>query len=502
MCILAVCKPCAHSEVGLYKPHMIADSRLEYREFLLPKLFLRVYKMLPKRKVGVNCCLKCWIVVLVILFTTWACPGPKSCQPEPLFKAEQEAMALLDTSSCEGRRVHMYNIPATFNTALLEFCDGGLVSWISFCKHYQNYGFGEVVDKSVDIFRDDWYRTDAYMLEVIFFERMRSYKCLTDTPANADIFFVPFFAGIDALPYLYNETKRSHQQGRELLSWLRYNATDTWTRYGGRDHFMIAGRTAWDFVHPEEGSKDWGTSLFDLDEMAHVTFMVLERRPWAANEQAIPYPVGFHPSTAASLNLWIDRVRGSVRTALFSFSGALRPQQVGSIRGYLSHQCFNASTECSRLDCAKVRCSHNPEPIYKSLLQADFCLQPRGDTATRRSTIDSILSGCIPVFFHKDTAETQYTWHLPPDLDSYSVFVPEECIMNGTCNVRDILKQINRARVLEMREKLISIIPSLVYIHPSGVSGLQPMYDAFDIAIEGMRQKVLSFKASPEILER
>jgi hypothetical protein len=74
--------------------------------------------------------------------------------------------------------------------------------------------------------------------------------------------------------------------------------------------------------------------------------------------------------------------------------------------------------------------------------------------------------------------------------------------MNGTCNVRDILKQINRARVLEMREKLISIIPSLVYIHPSGVSALQPMYDAFDIAIEGMRQKVLSFKASPEILER
>jgi len=313
---------------------------------------------------------------------------------------------------------------------------------------------------------------------------------LTSSPAAADIFFVPYFAGLGALPYLYDETKKKEKQGYEVISWLRENAAEWWGRHNGKDHFMIAGRTAWDFHIPSVD--DWGTSLFDLGEMQNVTFMVLERRPWGTQEQAIPYPVGFHPSSTASFELWIERVRSSVRTALFSFSGALRPKLSDSIRGILTHECVNASSECSRLDCSQISCSHNPVPIYEIQLQADFCLQPRGDTATRRSTIDSIVSGCIPVFFHEDSAEKQYTWHFPEDYASFSVFIPESCVMNGTCNVRDVLKKITPAEVRRMREKVISMIPSMVYRHPSAVGFARR--DAFDLTIEGMSRKVASFK--------
>ncbi|KAG0618419.1 hypothetical protein M758_4G062700 [Ceratodon purpureus] len=444
---------------------------------------------------------KCAIVAFVILAMTWFCPSPGALHlSEPSLEPSQD-MSEVDVGevdvgevdvrdACYGRRVHMYDMPEVFNIKLLEYCDGRMVSWIRFCKHYQNYGFGEVVNVTGDMFRDDWYRTDAYMLEVMFYERMRTYACLTDTPANADIFFVPFFAGLDALPYLYDETKKMDKQGYEVISWLRGNAAEWWGRYGGQDHFIIAGRTAWDFQSPN--LNEWGTYLFDLDEMRNVTFMVLERVPWRLTEQAIPYPVGFHPSSDASLDSWIKRVRRSNRTALFSFSGALRPQRSDSIRGILSDQCVNASTECSRLDCAQISCSHNPEPIYESLLQAVFCLQPRGDTATRRSTIDSIVSGCIPVFFHEDTAQTQYLWHFPQDYESFSVFIPEDCIKNGTCIVRDILKKIPAAEVFRLREKLISMIPSVVYRHPLAVNFSQS--DAFDMTIEGMSRKVASLK--------
>lgn len=431
---------------------------------------------------------KCWIVTFVVLITTWFCHSPGHVyQQEPSLQPSQDVRQL---DVCSGKRVHMYDMPESFNVKLLEFCDGGLVPWIRFCNHYQNYGFGEIVNVTGDMFRNDWYRTDAYMLEVIFFERMRSYPCLTDSPAAADIFFVPYFSGIDALPYLYNETRFKDVQGHEVISWLHDNAAEWWRRYSGRDHFMIAGRTGWDFHIPAE--TEWGTAMFELNEMRNVTFMVLERRPWGNQEQAIPYPVGFHPSTAASLNLWIERVRKSARTALFSFSGSLRPQMAESIRGILSNQCVNASTECSRLDCSVISCSHNPEPIYESLLQAVFCLQPRGDTATRRSTFDSVVSGCIPVFFHEHSAKIQYTWHLPEDYRSFSVFIPENCVMNGECNVRNILKKIKPAEVLRMREKLITMIPSMLYRHPSSVDYSWP--DAFDLTIEGMRRKVASFK--------
>lgn len=434
---------------------------------------------------------KCFIVACIVFVTTWIGPSPGKvsyASDAPNFSSPQTLEA------CNGRRVHMYDMPPKFNTELLTLCEGGLVHWIHFCKHYKSFGFGETVN-STALFPHDWYRTDAYMLEVIFFDRMRSYPCLTESPSDADIFFVPYFSGLDALPYLYNDTKKSQKQGYGVISWLRQNAASSWHRYGGRDHFMISGRTGWDFGSPGAGFPgNWGTHLFDMDELQNVTFMVLERRPWRSQELAIPYPVGFHPSSSANLNLWIEKVRGSTRSALFSFSGALRPQMAKNIRTILSNQCVNASVECSRLDCAKISCSHNPEPIYESLLQADFCLQPRGDTSTRRSTMDSIVAGCIPVLFHEDSAATQYLWHFPDDYSSFSVFIPEECIMNGTCIVRDILGKIPTSQVQRMREKLISMIPSVIYKHPAAGDILQS--DAFDLTIEGMIRKVAVLKES------
>lgn len=40
----------------------------------------------------------------------------------------------------------MYDMFVSFNMKLFEFCEGGLVLWIYFCKYYKNYGFGEVVN--------------------------------------------------------------------------------------------------------------------------------------------------------------------------------------------------------------------------------------------------------------------------------------------------------------------------------------------------------------------
>nr|PNR42611.1 hypothetical protein PHYPA_017441 [Physcomitrium patens] len=413
-------------------------------------------------------------------------------EPEPQLKKHGREV----TISCDGRRVYTYDLPPSMNIDILKNCSGKLVPWLNFCAHHQNYGFGIAVNTTNNNFRKDWYGTDAYMLEVIFYERMRTYTCRTSNPGEADLFFIPFFSGLEALPYLYTDGKRRLQQGRELVEWLEANATQTWRRHGGHDHFLIAGRTAWDFCRPLTAVTWWGTSLFSNPEMENTTAMLLERRSWRGDEMAVPYPVGFHPSTSASLQSWIKLVRSSTRKYLFSFSGALRPQLVFSIREILSQQCTQAGSACSRLDCGKIKCSHEPQPIYTSLLQAKFCLQPRGDTATRRSVIDSIVSGCIPVFFHKDTAFTQYRWHLPNDYDNFSVFIDEEDIKNGKADVKKILEGYSAKQVEQMRERLIGIIPNVLYRHPKSKDLSESMRDAFDLTIEGMAQKAIQFKSS------
>lgn len=102
----------------------------------------------------------------------------------------------------------MYDILCSFNIVLFEFCDGGLVLWIKFCKYYQKYGFGELVNVSIVILGDDWYCIDVYMLEVIFFEWMQFYLCLIGILVNVDIYYILFFVGLDVFFYFYNEMKR------------------------------------------------------------------------------------------------------------------------------------------------------------------------------------------------------------------------------------------------------------------------------------------------------
>lgn len=117
-----------------------------------------------------------------------------------------------------------------------------------------------------------------------------------------------------------------------------------------------------------------------------------------------------------------------------------------------------------------------------------FCLQPQGDSYTRRSAFDSMLAGCIPVFFHPGSAYTQYTWHLPKDFTKYSVFIPEDDIRKRNVSIEERLKQISPEQVEKMREEVINLIPRLIYADPR--SKLETLKDAFDVAVQAVIDKV------------
>nr|GEV69783.1 hypothetical protein CTI12_AA330670 [Tanacetum cinerariifolium] len=55
---------------------------------------------------------------------------------------------------------------------------------------------------------------------------------------------------------------------------------------------------------------------------------------------------------------------------------------------------------------------------------------PPGDTPTRRSAFDSLLAGCIPVFFEELSAKKQYVWHFPEDEhDEFSIMIPKKDVV-------------------------------------------------------------------------
>lgn len=391
------------------------------------------------------------------------------------------------TDPCGGRYIYVHDLPPRFNEDMLKECRK-LSLWTNMCKFTSNAGLGPPLENVEGVFSNTgWYATNQFAVDVIFNNRMKQYDCLTRDSSIAAAIFVPFYAGFDIARYLwgYNTSVRD-AASLDLVNWLAKRPE--WNIMGGKDHFLVAGRITWDFRRLSDEETDWGNKLLFLPAARNMSMLVVESSPWNANDFGIPYPTYFHPAKDADVFMWQERMRNLERKWLFSFAGAPRPDNPKSIRGQIIDQCRNSKVgkllEC---DFGESKC-HSPSSIMQMFQSSLFCLQPQGDSYTRRSAFDSMLAGCIPVFFHPGSAYTQYTWHLPKNFTKYSVFIPEDDIRKRNVSIEERLRQIPPEQVKIMREEVINLIPRLIYADPR--SKLETLKDAFDVAVQAVIDKV------------
>ncbi|KAK9726447.1 hypothetical protein RND81_05G215800 [Saponaria officinalis] len=388
---------------------------------------------------------------------------------------------------CGGKYIYVHDLPSRFNDDMLKECKS-LSLWTNMCKFTTNAGLGPPLENVDGVFSNTgWYATNQFAVDVIFNNRMKQYECLTNDSSLAAAIFVPFYAGFDIARYLwgYNISTRD-AASLELVDWLMKRPE--WKIMNGRDHFLVAGRITWDFRRLTENENDWGSKLLFLPAAKNMSMLVVESSPWNANDFAIPYPTYFHPASDADVFAWQDRMRKLKREYLFSFAGAPRPDNPKSIRGQIIDECKKTKV-CKLLECdfGESKC-HSPDSIMKMFQSSLFCLQPQGDSYTRRSAFDSMLAGCIPVFFHPGSAYTQYTWHLPKNYSSYSVFIPEKDVRKNGFSIEKRLREISPEQVKIMRETVINLIPKLIYADPR--SKLETLRDAFDTSVQAVIDKV------------
>ncbi|GJN30282.1 hypothetical protein PR202_gb18575 [Eleusine coracana subsp. coracana] len=323
-----------------------------------------------------------------------------------------------------------------------------------------------------------WYNTHQFALDYIFHNRMKRYECLTNHSAVAAAVFVPFYAGFDFVRYHWGYDNHTRDAASvDLVEWL--TARPEWRRMGGRDHFLVAGRTGWDFRRSNNLNPEWGTDLLAMPGGRNMTVL-----------------------TDADVVRWQGRVRGANRTWLMAFIGAPRPDVPMNIRvrDHVIAQC-KASAACTLLGCPRnlgsTQC-HTPLNIMRLFQKTVFCLQPPGDSCTRRSVFDSMVAGCIPVFFHPGSAYKQYRWHFPEDHLRYSVFIPDGDVRQHNVSIEDVLRAIPQATVERMREQVIRLIPRLLYADPRAAK-LETLKDAFDVAVEGILGRVARIRNGEEV---
>ncbi|KAI3858178.1 hypothetical protein MKW98_009839 [Papaver atlanticum] len=251
---------------------------------------------------------------------------------------------------------------------------------------------------------------------------------------------------------------------------------------------MVAGRITWDFRRLTEKDEDWGNKLMVLPEVRNMSTLTIEAIPWHRNDFGVPYPTYFHPSSDSEVFQWQSRMRRQRKRFLFAFVGSPR-NNTKLIRNQFIDQCL-ASKKCKLLDCNKgnKKSRDKPSNVMKVFQNSIFCLEPPGDSPTRRSASDAILAGCIPVFFHPGSAYTQYTWFLPRDYKKYSVYIPEDQVRDGKVNIESVLQRYSRDQVRRMKEEVIKLMPRVIYADPR--STLETVEDAFDISIEGVLERV------------
>ncbi|GAV61855.1 Exostosin domain-containing protein, partial [Cephalotus follicularis] len=393
---------------------------------------------------------------------------------------------------CESGKFYVYHLPSIFNIELLQNCNG-LDPWRSYCEAISYHGLGPIATPNglagivPDSLAPAWHLTDQFALEVTFHARALHHKCRTVDPESATAFYIPFYAGLAVNKYLWGGNCSSQERDYHpemLLRWVQEQ--HYWKRSNGSDHFLALGRVTWDFRRGDD--EGWGSSFLRMPAVQNVTRLLIERDPWDYREIGVPYPTGFHPRSHHEVLEWQNYVRTHKRKSLFTFVGGTRGVFKNDFREILLRQCVNESDSCNVVDCSvnNDRCAMGNSAILEAFLEADFCLQPRGDSYTRRSVFDCMVAGSIPVFFWNRTAYDQYELFLPVEPESYSVFIDHNQVKNGT-SIRGVLEQFSREEVRKMREKVIDHIPKIVYAKPQ--EGLETIKDAFDIAIDGVLRR-------------
>lgn len=315
--------------------------------------------------------------------------------------------------------------------------------------------------------------TSQFALDEIFLTKFLQYAGRVNSTNEADFVFVPFlFLQLERM-YALARPPCGGPVGRITTTAKRHVERILLTQFIGKllyrndlvNKTLVLSMSRVTMTY----AKSWlniKTSKFRL------IFFALEKS--STNTIMVPYPTAFHLTMRSAIP-----VEPYKKTALVTFgSPRLRPSSAHArgltMKQYgpafekrskkfrdLLYQQLLAKTKDSPLTHILDSRNFSLRKLYASMLDSVFCLQPPGDSPTRRGFYDSILLGCIPVIFSKDAYILNYV-----SVSDFAVIVNKSYV-------------INRGNILDMLRK---ISPSVISSYQANISRVQCMmqYSVFD----------------------
>ena len=387
--------------------------------------------------------------------------------------------------------------------------------------------------------------TEQYSLASLVYERSLAYRCRTHDPGSADLFIVPAFKsklgtncpepsrsrvkllsrleiplwrGTDSVGnqtsvthYPHRNQSHRHRRGATTEIGDRDQAQTTLGRRGGADHIILSPRNGepWDrapYCDLQLGAHGLGAALYlSMEAHPHNASWVYPEgycgkvcvrayRPQLLSDPlfwSVPWPSMVHAQpTSGGMALWAsDHARPILAAANFNLvHRPILPKPTLQLRAQLLESCRSHPAQC----ISQPAVAELPGRTALMYWQATFCLQPGGDTITRKGIIDSILLGCIPVLFH-DGQLAQWPWHWGSWVHNATVLLNQSAIRSKDIDVIDVLATIPKEVVETMQLCLRTHAHRMQYSTSDTVATSSSQHgrsapDAFDIILQGAWQ--------------
>ena len=364
-------------------------------------------------------------------------------------------------------KIYIYDLPASFNTDIEQYFAKKR------CYDASEFGNGQPLPElsRTDgmMFRDTWHGT----LEPSIHHRLLHGPHRTLNPEKAHLFYIPYYAK------LLLTCSRKRPLDGALMQQLFSNLTDLPFLKQGRPHFMTVNMPE-AFAHPPEQAA-WLRSVVLIVVEAHDAWRD-ERHLTGIRSPLIvsPYAAAGHFTRTRAgqyaLELFTEQRRIFVFLAAVNRPGKkllagsfrhdivaqLNTRTVASYEQFIKgHSGSSVIDELHFIPVPKLNCDPTlTTQVVGWMRHSVFCLQPPGDTNSRKSFYDAIVTGCIPVTFELPYVKhVTYPFERMLNYSQFTVRVP----LNTT--FRQVLSEYrdNNEAIQRLQTNLATVMQYLQY---------------------------------------
>lgn len=395
-------------------------------------------------------------------------------------------------------KIYIYDLPARFNTNI-TWCNKMARKQQTMCSNFSSFGHGSQLyaDDELSV-RNTW----MFSLEVIIHHKLLHSRYRTYDPGEADMFYIPYYSGLNCLCQrsgLTHNVTRNLEALREYM--LRQKAFTS-----NKPHFMALAK-----IEREQAITSCPVLRHPLFMDYNTAFVGIEKDIWHTFTTkpfiVVPYPSYGHfmsgADTSVQGNSYMSHLFCRERKILMFLASGTRFRNHKDFRAliikqlpYYTHLPYDTYirplvnvSRTRAVFLATPECTgHHHEDTMKWMKQCIFCLQPSGDSPTRKSFYDAILSGCIPVIFHIKNKSVKYPFDTWLDYSRFTVQLNESDIYAGR-SLQDLMRPYTIPSVYQrLQRALLEVLPLMQYSVPMGGNATETDGDAMQYLLQDMRE--------------